>query len=163
MLMSAGGPAGALFGMFVGSRLSRQKSIVCMSAIAAILGSVYPFMYQPVLVVLVGFGLVSAVYALVALCFGLYVPELFPTDIRMRGAGVCNTLGRMMTIVTPYFVVGLYGGYGIVGVVSLMVFLLILQMAAILVFGIDTRGRSLEALAESDLNVPSGRVQWRKA
>src|SRR6266566_4907619 len=50
--------------------------------------------------------------------FALYVPELFPTHIRMRGAGFCNTVGRVMTIVTPYMVVAIFGGYGIGGVVA---------------------------------------------
>jgi len=29
-----------------------------------------------------------------ALLFGVYTPELFPTEIRLRANGICNTLGR---------------------------------------------------------------------
>jgi hypothetical protein len=31
---------------------------------------------------------------LVALLFAIYVPELFPTEVRLRASGICNTLGR---------------------------------------------------------------------
>jgi hypothetical protein len=31
------------------------------------------------------------IYVLVALLFGVYIPELFPTEVRLRASGICNT------------------------------------------------------------------------
>ena len=55
-----------------------------------------------------GFALTVPIYVLVALLFGIYIPELFPTEVRLRASGICNTVGRGATIVTPFLVVHLF-------------------------------------------------------
>jgi hypothetical protein len=42
----------------------------------------------------VGFLLIVAIYVQVAILFGVYTPELFPTEVRLRANGICNTIGR---------------------------------------------------------------------
>ena len=49
--------------------------------------------------------LIVAIYIQTAILFGVYTPELFPTEIRLRANGICNTLGRGATVISP-FVVG---------------------------------------------------------
>jgi len=71
-------------------------------------GKSTPFIRDPRLFPLAGFLLVVCIYILVALLFAIYVPELFPTDVRMRALGLCNTLGRAATIFTPFLVVFLF-------------------------------------------------------
>jgi putative MFS transporter len=68
------------------------------------------------------------IYVLVTLLFAIYVPELFPTEVRLRATGICNTIGRGSTIVTPFVAVALYRSYGVGGVLSLMIGLLVLQI-----------------------------------
>jgi len=55
-----------------------------------------------------GFALTVPIYVLVALLFGIYIPELFPTEVRMRALrAIVNTLGRRRPpIVTPFLVGG---------------------------------------------------------
>ena len=53
------------------------------------------------------------IYVLVAVLFAIYIPELFPTEIRMRASGICNTFGRGATIVTPFVVIALFKVYGV--------------------------------------------------
>ena len=53
-----------------------------------------------------------AIYVLVAILFGVYTPELFPTEIRLRANGICNMLGRGATIVSPFIVGWLFENYG---------------------------------------------------
>ena len=53
------------------------------------------------------------IYVLVALLFGIYIPELFPTEVRLRASGIVNTLGRGATIVTPFLVVMLFEARGV--------------------------------------------------
>ena len=110
------------------------------------LGFIYPFAPSEALLSLVGFALVTCVYVMVAVAWALYVPELFPTEIRMRGAGFCNTMGRLMTIITPQVVPVIFVRAGVIGVVSMLAALLLIQAIAVAFFGIETRQQSLEAL-----------------
>lgn len=64
----------------------------------------------------------------------------------MRGSGICNTAGRLMSIVTPFIVVELFTRFGVTGVVSVVAGLLVVQAIAVAVLGIETRKRPLEAL-----------------
>ena len=80
----------------------------------------------------------------VALLFGIYIPELFPTAVRLRGAGICNTFGRGATIVTPFVVVSLFNGGGVAAVTELMAALLAVQIVVVLLFGIEPAARRLE-------------------
>jgi putative MFS transporter len=95
---------------------------------------------------------------LVALLFGIYVPELFPTEIRLRASGICNTFGRAATIGTPFLVVALFGRQGVTGVLALMIALLVLQIAAVAGWGIETRGRTLEDVAADAARPPLPRA-----
>jgi putative MFS transporter len=69
----------------------------------------------------------------------------------MRGAGFCNTLGRFMTILTPQITTLLFASAGIVAVLAFVVGLLLLQVIVVLVFGIETKMMSLEALSEATM------------
>jgi putative MFS transporter len=145
-LMSFGGPVGALAGMWLGDHAGRKPVLVGFSLATIALGFIYPYASSDALLVVVGFCLVTCVYVMVAVAWALYVPELFPTEIRMRGAGFCNTMGRLMTIVTPQIVPVIFVRAGVVAVVALMAALLLIQAIAVAFFGIETRQRSLEAL-----------------
>ena len=156
-LMSLGGPVGAVIGMWLGDRIGRKRGIIAFSVLAMLLGILYPYSSDPIFLSTVGFGLVTVLYILVAFTFALYVPELFPTEVRMRGAGFCNTIGRMMTIVTPYMVVAIFGAYGIGGVIALMVAFLAVATLVVAVLGIETKQKPLEAIAPSPAaNVSAG-------
>jgi len=97
-LMSFGGPVGALIFMWLADRIGRKPCMTIFSLAAICFGGDLSKSRD---VTLGGFALVTSIYVLVAVAWSLYVPELFPTVIRMRGAGFCNTLGRMFTILTP--------------------------------------------------------------
>jgi len=145
-LMSLGGPVGALAGMWLGDHVGRKPVLVGFSLAAIVLGFIYPFAPCEPLLALVGFALVTCVYVMVAVAWALYVPELFPTEIRMRGAGFCNTMGRLMTIITPQIVPVIFVRAGVLGVVGMLAALLLIAAIAVAFFGIETRQQSLEAL-----------------
>lgn len=94
-----------------------------------------------------GFFLFIGIYALLAVAFALHVPELFATEYRLRGAGVCSTAGRLSTALVQYVVVALFAWGGVMGVVGLLVSLLLVQAFVFLLFGIETKQRSLEEIA----------------
>jgi putative MFS transporter len=95
---------------------------------------------------MIGFVLMIPIYVLVTVCFAVYIPELFPTEVRLRASGICNTFGRGATIVTPFLVVTLFRHYGVGGVVSLLVGLLIIEIILVLIFGIEPKNRRLEEI-----------------
>jgi putative MFS transporter len=151
-VMSLGAPVGSAIGALTADRWGRKNVIVVASALAIVFGAIYPFVSDPALLIVIGVLLVIPIYVLVALLFGIYVPELFPTEIRLRASGICNTFGRGATIATPFIVVWLFGQYGVSGVLGLMVALLVLQIAVVARWGVEPRGRGLEDVAASDAN-----------
>jgi MFS transporter, putative metabolite:H+ symporter len=145
-LMSCGAPVGALLASFAADSLGRKPAIIGASFAAILFGGIYPTIRDPLLFPLVGFLLVVSIYVLVALLFAIYIPELFPTDLRMRAVGLCNTLGRTATIFTPFLVVFLLRAHGVAGVVALMIGLLVVQILAVWLFGIEPKQRRLEEM-----------------
>jgi MFS transporter, putative metabolite:H+ symporter len=76
----------------------------------------------------------------------VYTSELFPTEVRLRANGICNTFGRGATVVTPFIVVALFTSYGVGGVLALMIGLLIVQIIVVAIWGIEPKRRGLEEL-----------------
>jgi putative MFS transporter len=111
-----------------------------------VLGAIYPFTHEPAVLLTVGFLLIAAIYVQVAILFGVYTPELFPTEVRLRANGICNTIGRAATIASPFAVLALFRGYGVTGVLALMIGLLIINIAVIAIWGIEPANRRLEDL-----------------
>ncbi|WP_158808490.1 MFS transporter, partial [Beijerinckia sp. L45] len=138
-------------GALTADRWGRKPTIIGASALAAVLGAAYPMITDSTLLLIVGFALTVPIYVLVALLFGIYIPELFPTEIRLRGAGICNTFGRGATIVTPFIVVSLYNSGGVAAVMDLMIALLVIQIVVVLVFGIEPAHRRLEELQPDNI------------
>jgi putative MFS transporter len=145
-LMSCGAPVGAAIASLSADSIGRKPAILSASFAAIVSGGIYPYIRNPLLFPLAGFLLVVSIYILVALLFAIYIPELFPTDVRMRAAGLCNTIGRTATIFTPFLVVFLLRSYGVAGVVSLMIGLLLIQILVVHFFGLEPKLRSLEEL-----------------
>jgi MFS transporter, putative metabolite:H+ symporter len=146
LLMALGAPIGSAIGALTADRWGRKPTIIGASLISVVLGILYPLISDPVLLPAVGFALTVPIYVLVALLFGIYIPELFPTEVRLRASGIVNTLGRGATIVTPFLVVTLFEARGVAGVMSLMIGLLVLQIITVWALGIEPRHRSLEEL-----------------
>lgn len=152
LLMALGAPVGSAIGALTADRWGRKPIIIGASVISVILGIIYPMISDPVLLPAVGFALTIPIYVLVALLFGIYIPELFPTEVRLRASGIVNTLGRGATIVTPFLVVTLFEARGVAGVMSLMIGLLALQIIVVWALGIEPRHRSLEELKGEEGN-----------
>jgi putative MFS transporter len=150
LIMSIGAPVGSCIGAFTADAWGRKPAIIGASLLTIVFGSAYPFFRDPVLLPVAGFLLVVPIYVNVTLLFAIYVPELFPTEVRMRAAGICNTFGRGATIITPFLVVALLKAYGVGGVLSLMVGLLVVQIVVVFFFGVEPRKRRLEELDAVD-------------
>ena len=150
LLMALGAPVGSAIGALTADRWGRKPTIIGASLLTVVLGAIYPAISDPVLLPAVGFALTVPIYVLVALLFGIYIPELFPTEVRLRASGIVNTLGRGATIVTPFLVVMLFEARGVGGVMALMIGLLLVQIVTVWTLGIEPRHRSLEELKGDD-------------
>jgi len=66
--------------------------------------------------------------------------------VRLRANGICNTLGRLATVFSPFLVGHLMQTYQLPGVISLMIALLLVQIVAIFFWGVESRKRGLEEM-----------------
>jgi MFS transporter, putative metabolite:H+ symporter len=146
LVMSIGAPVGSAIGALTSDTWGRKPTIIGASFVTIFLGSIYPFVKDPVLLSIAGFLLIVPIYVLVTLLFAIYIPELFPTEARMRATGICNTFGRGATIVTPFLVVALLKAYGISGVLALMIGLLLAQIVVVWAYGAEPKRRRLEEM-----------------
>ena len=146
LVMSLGAPIGSAVGAFTADSWGRKRTIIGASLATIAIGSVYPFIHNATILLIAGFLLIIPIFVLVTLLFAIYIPELFPTEIRMRASGICNTVGRGATILTPFMVVALFRSYKVGGVLALMIGLLIVQIFVVLLFGVEPKKRGLEEI-----------------
>ena len=146
LVISLGAPLGSALGALTADSWGRKPSIVGASLLSIIVGGIYPFVKDPTALQAVGFLLMIPIYVLVTLLFAVYIPELFPTEVRMRASGICNTFGRGATILTPFVVVVLFRAYRVRGVVAFLIALLVVQIIVVLAFGVEPRKRRLEEI-----------------
>jgi putative MFS transporter len=96
---------------------------------------------------IIGFFLTIPIYILVAVLFAVYVPELFPTALRLRGVGICNAVGRSVSIIVPLLVVPLFANFGIPGVLTAMSSALLAMCVVVGALGTETRIQKLSMAA----------------
>jgi len=146
LIISLGAPLGTALGAFTADSWGRKPTIIGASLLTIVIGSVYPFVKDPAQLMMVGFLLMIPIYVLVAVLFAVYIPELFPTEVRMRASGICNTFGRGATILTPFIVVALFRAYEVQGVLGFLIGLLVVQIVVVVRFGVEPKKRRLEEI-----------------
>jgi len=152
LVLAVASPLGCAVGAFCADYVGRRMSIVGASVATIVLGAIYATFTAATpaaLVLSVGFLLIIAIYVQVAILFGVYTPELFPTEVRLRGNGICNTLGRAAQIFMPFVVLALATAYKMPGVLALMIALLLVQIVVVLLWGVEPRQRSLEEVTST--------------
>jgi len=141
---------GCAVGAWSSDAVGRRPSIIGASIVTIVFGYIYARFNaesDPTIVLSVGFVLIVAIYVQTALLFGVYTPELFPTEIRLRANGICNTLGRGATVISPFVVGYLMVHYKLPGVVWLMIGLVVIQIVVVWAWGVEPRNRALEDVA----------------
>ncbi len=146
-IMGLGAPLGALLGAFIADRLGRVRSLSGLALCEAVLGLVYPMVGNGVELIAVGFGVTLCAYAIVAVGFALYIPEMFPTRLRLRGASVVLGISRLTSSQVGFVIVVIFGAFGIGGVAGFLCGSMVLMALALIVLGRETSNRSLEAIA----------------
>ena len=154
VVLSAASLVGCAVGAWSSDALGRRASIIGASLVTIVFGYVYARFdaaSDPNIVLSVGFVLIVAIYVQTAILFGVYTPELFPTEIRLRANGICNTLGRGATVISPFVIGALMVHYQLPGVIWLMIGLLVVQILVVWLWGVEPRNRALEDVAAAPI------------
>jgi putative MFS transporter len=146
--MSIGAPLGAGIAAISADLIGRKPTAALACVVAMGIAFIYPDIRDPLLLPLVGLGLTVPIFVLMALLFGIYIPELFPTELRLRAAGICNMFGRGATIGTPFIVIYLFDTRGVGGVTTVMEVLLAVLALVLVIFGVEPAKRSLEEITK---------------
>jgi MFS transporter, putative metabolite:H+ symporter len=150
LVLSIASLLGCARGAYLSDFIGRRWSIIGASIATIITGYIYARFNaasDPTIVLSVGFVLIVAIYVQTAILFGVYTPELFPTEIRLRANGICNTLGRGATVISPFVVGALMASYQLPGVIWLMIGLVVIQIVVVAAWGVEPRNRALEDVA----------------
>jgi putative MFS transporter len=150
LVLASASLIGCAIGAYTSDFIGRRWSIIGASIVTIVTGWIYASFNaasDPAIVLSVGFVLIVAIYVQTAILFGVYTPELFPTEIRLRANGICNTLGRLATVFSPFIVGALMVHYKLPGVIALMIGLLVVQILVVWLWGVEPRQRGLEELA----------------
>jgi putative MFS transporter len=151
VVLAAASLVGCALGAVLSDTIGRRMSIIGASLVTIAAGWTYAHSdaaSNPVFVLSVGAVLIVAIYVQTAILFGVYTPELFPTEIRLRANGICNTFGRGATVVSPFIVGALMVNYGLPGVIWLMIGLVAVQIVAVYCWGVEPARRSLEGIEQ---------------
>ena len=157
VVLSLASLVGCAVGAWSSDAIGRRWSIIGASIATIVFGWTYAQFNaasDPTIVLSVGFVLIAAIYVQTAILFGVYTPELFPTEIRLRANGICNTFGRGATVVSPFIVGALMANYALPGVLWLMIGLVLVQIVVVWAWGVEPAQRSLE---EVEPAAPGGR------
>jgi putative MFS transporter len=157
-LMGLGAPLGGVLAALLADRVSRIKLLISLTLLEAVLGVAYVYTQTQAELVAVGFGVTLSAYALVAAGFGLYLPELFPTRLRLRGVSVANCVGRLSGAGIQFVIVALFTSFGVAAVAAFLVSPLLIQAIALAVLGRETKGRALEDI-EAAPSLPEAQMR----
>jgi MFS transporter, putative metabolite:H+ symporter len=137
---------GYLSAAFLNERLGRQAVIAGYMSLGAMSAVALAFAKTEGQIVLAGMslslfmnGTFGGLYA--------YTAEIFPTRVRATGMGTSSSVGRLGAIGAPILVGVVFPAYGFKGVFGMTTLVLLCGVAVALVFGVPTRGRSLEEIA----------------
>lgn len=142
-----GAPFGIFIAMLVIDRIPRKVMGSGLLILIAALGYVYSLQTDMTMITIIGFFLITFVYMYVCYASAVYVPEIWPTEAKLRGSGVANAVGRISGIIAPYAVASLLDSQGVTGVFVLLGAVSIIVAIVIITIGVETKGASVEDIA----------------
>ena len=147
--MTMFGLFGAPFGIFLASlymdKVPRKITGVVLLIAMAVMGIVTSRQTTMGALIASTFVLNTFIYMYVCYASAVYVPEMWPTSAKLSGSGFCNAMGRVSNIFFPFLVTSVAAGsMGSNGVFLLISVVAAIIAVSIIVFGVETRGESVE-------------------
>lgn len=121
----------------------------CVLMLLGSAAAAYLYGHSPSLMLLIIFGLMMQFFS-----FGMwsvlyaYTPELYPTRARATGAGCASAVGRVGSLIGPSLIGVILPSLGRGGVFALGAGSFAIAAVVVLLLGIETKGKSLEALSQ---------------
>ncbi len=143
MVLALGKTVGALGGTLLTDRIGRKPCIVAFSTVGAAIGAGLVYTHGAVFLV-TAFVLAVCLGLANTIAFTVYVPELFETRFRLRGAGLCGAIGRLSSSGVQYVIPPILALGGLGGITFTLSGSLLLQAAVVGIFGIETRRKALD-------------------
>jgi putative MFS transporter len=128
-------------------RWGRRAVIIVFGAVAAVAAIVFGFSHGAALVLVV--GCVMSFFGIgVDPAVKVYTAESYPTSIRATGTSLTEGIGRLFSgVIGPSLIPLLLDAVGIGGVYVLIGAVALIAVVTVAVFGEETKGRALEAIA----------------
>lgn len=142
-----GAPIGIFIAVFIIDRFPRKVFGPTLLIVMAVLGYIYSLQTSIVMLSIVGFVLIIFVYMYVCFASAVYVPEIWPTAAKLRGAGLANSVGRISGILSPFAVAALLTSAGVTGVFVLLGVTAVVTSLVIIFLGVESRGASIEQIS----------------
>lgn len=147
--MTMFGLFGAPFGIFLASlymdKVPRKATGVILLIAMAVMGVITSKQTTMTALIASTFVLNTVIYMYVCYASAVYVPEMWPTSAKLSGSGFCNAMGRVSNIFFPFLVTSVAAGsMGSNGVFVLISAVAVIIAVSIIVFGVETRGESVE-------------------
>ncbi|CAB5555386.1 Inner membrane metabolite transport protein ydjE [Citrobacter werkmanii] len=146
-IIMIGAPVGIFIAAMIIDRFPRRLFGSFLLVIIALLGYFYSIQTEEWAILSYGLVMIFFLYMYVCFASAVYVPELWPTHLRLRGSGFVNAVGRIVAVFTPYGVAILLTRYGSTTVFIVLGVMLVLCALILLCFGIETRKVSLEEIS----------------
>lgn len=147
-----GAPFGIFIAMLIMDKIPRKVMGVGLLLMIAGIGYVYSLQKSMFMISLIGFFLITFVYMYVCYASAVYVPEIWPTEAKLRGSGLANAVGRISGIAAPYAVAALLDSSGVTGVFALLGSVAVIVAIVIATIGIETKGVSVESIGSKESN-----------
>jgi MFS family permease len=146
MVINIGGLVGSVLASVFGHYWHRRVVLGYGALVAVVVAVAFGTASQLALILALG-GLLQLMFILLNTTTWVYTPELYPTRIRAFGTGAEVTVSLVSASITPLIAGAIFDAYGVMGMFILVGAMYVI-MAAAVVFGPETHGRSLEALSE---------------
>lgn len=146
-IIMIGAPVGIFIAAMIIDRFPRRLFGSSLLIIIALLGYIYSLQTEEWAILSYGLVMIFFLYMYVCFASAVYVPELWPTHLRLRGSGFVNAVGRIVAVFTPYGVAILLTHYGSIMVFIVLGVMLLICALFLFCFGIETRNISLEEIS----------------
>lgn len=143
-----GAPAGVFIAMLIMDKIPRKAMGIGVLSAMTVIGLVYSVQTNLTAISVLGFLLQMVVQMYVCFASAVYVPEIWPTEAKLRGSGLVNSIGRISSIFCPYLVSFLLTSYGVTSVFMMMSIVAVITALVIAIFGINTNKISVETIGE---------------
>ena len=152
VVINLGIPVGVALMSLVIDKYNR-KTLLCstlvLSAVALFGWSAIPA-DQTVLIMAVGFVMAALVYFWSLIVSSVYLSEPFPTEVKVRGAGIANAIGRVAQILNPmwiaYFLTNWETDPAVLAIFGIAAATAVVCAIIVATMGVETKGKTLEEI-----------------